>query len=278
MNSANEIVTPLGIKNATFDNHGFVAVTSLKCAGNMSFRRGLRTEVAINETRFLESLAINLSHADLCVLNTAQSTNVVFLGECNLRTGRRILSTSSPGVEKSLAFKTYHLSQPHHSVDAAFAHSLNQYLAVLAADCAPVFICDPITGLYGITHVGAIGALSGLMSQTIDCILALSNARLSNLLFYIGPCATQPNYKLTESLVYDSVFNQIDWESARRFDLKTSIVNELINNGVSYSNIETSRFCTVGDSSLFFSNGRARSYKAKQLEGRHMCLIGRKVP
>ena len=60
-------------------------------------------------------------------------------------------------------------------------------LGVLAADCAPVLMHDPVAGVIGAAHGGWRGALCGIIEATIGQMVALG-AECGRISAAIGPC------------------------------------------------------------------------------------------
>lgn len=68
-------------------------------------------------------------------------------------------------------------------------------LGVLAADCAPVLLCDPHARVIGAAHSGWKGALNGVLEQTLDAMERLGAARAA-VRAAIGPCLSVKNYEV----------------------------------------------------------------------------------
>jgi len=72
-------------------------------------------------------------------------------------------------------------------------------LAVVTADCAPVLFADAEAGVIGAAHAGWRGAVSGVVANTIDAMVALG-ARRSRITTAIGPAIAQENYEVDAAM------------------------------------------------------------------------------
>jgi YfiH family protein len=121
--------------------------------------------VRINRTRVAE--AMGLRPDQLVSLNQVHSPDVVTLTE--------------PPAERPAA-------------DAMVTNTPGLGLGILTADCAPVLFADRDAGVVGAAHSGWKGALTGVLSATVDAMRALG-AR--NIQAAIGPCIAQGSYEVT---------------------------------------------------------------------------------
>mgnify|MGYP005620078157 CR=1 FL=1 len=68
-------------------------------------------------------------------------------------------------------------------------------LGILTADCAPVFIYDPINNLISALHAGWKGAFKQIISKTINKF-KIKGSNLNDLIVVIGPCISKNNYEV----------------------------------------------------------------------------------
>ena len=68
-------------------------------------------------------------------------------------------------------------------------------LGILTADCAPVFIYDPIKNLISALHAGWKGAFKQIISKTIKNF-KIKGSNLNDLIVVIGPCISKNNYEV----------------------------------------------------------------------------------
>ena len=68
-------------------------------------------------------------------------------------------------------------------------------LGVLAADCAPVLLADPIAGVIGAAHAGWKGALTGVVEATVAAMVGLGAER-ARLRAVVGPCIGPSSYEV----------------------------------------------------------------------------------
>lgn len=68
-------------------------------------------------------------------------------------------------------------------------------LGVLAADCAPVLLCDPVARIIGAAHAGWRGAFGGVVEATVETMERLGAQRL-HIRAGIGPCIGRGSYEV----------------------------------------------------------------------------------
>ncbi|WP_293573636.1 peptidoglycan editing factor PgeF [Phaeobacter sp.] len=139
-------------------------------------------------------------------------------------------------------------------------------LSILTADCQPVLFADPEAGVIGAAHAGWRGTLDGVLSATIDAMVALGAER-SRINAVIGPCISQSAYEVGPEF-YDSFVSR-DSNSAmffkpgqgdrHLFDLPAFGLNSLRQAGIAAAT--WTHHCTYSDEERFFSYRRATHQK-----------------
>ena len=64
----------------------------------------------------------------------------------------------------------------------------------MTADCAPVFIYDPVNNLISAIHVGWKGAYKKIISKTLKKFKS-SGSNFNDLIVVIGPCIEKKTMK-----------------------------------------------------------------------------------
>ena len=137
-------------------------------------------------------------------------------------------------------------------------------LGVLAADCAPVLLCDPTARVIGAAHAGWRGALGGVVEATVAMMERLGAAR-PRIRAGIGPCIGRSSYEVGRE--FPQPFTAADraaeafFEPAPRpghflFDLVGYVGHRLAGSGVGM--VERTGCDTAADAERFFSYRRAR--------------------
>ena len=139
-------------------------------------------------------------------------------------------------------------------------------LAVLTADCQPVLLADRSAHVIGAAHAGWRGALDGVLTRTVDAMVALG-ARADHIQAVIGPTISQRAYEVGPEFM-DSFLAE-DPGHARffangqgdrlMFDLPAFGLHQLRQAGVQ---AEWTRHCTYSDSARFYSYRRSVHEKA----------------
>jgi YfiH family protein len=156
----------------------------------------------------------------------------------------------------------------HLNGDALITHVPGAVLVIQVADCQPVIIVDPATGVIANIHSGWRGSLQNIIGVTIDRMQAQYKSRPQDLVCAIGPslgpcCAEFVNYKQEIPQTFWGYRRPNDF-----FDFWQISIDQLINAGVKPVNISLAGICTKCNQHLFFS------YRGDQLTGRFAAVVG----
>jgi len=152
--------------------------------------------------------------------------------------------------------------------DAVVSATTGVVCGALAADCAPVLICDPQARVVAAAHAGWKGALTGVVEAAVARMVSLGADR-NRLRAAIGPCIGPASYEVGVEFLerfthfdaaYSRVFTPGVSPEKRMFDLPAFVLGRLRAAGV-----ETCEWIgrdTCAEPDLFFSNRRA--FKASE--------------
>jgi YfiH family protein len=79
--------------------------------------------------------------------------------------------------------------------DATLTATPGVICAVLTADCAPILLADPVSGIVGAAHAGWKGALDGIVQSTVTAMQALG-ADPRRMVAVVGPCIARDSYEV----------------------------------------------------------------------------------
>ncbi len=161
--------------------------------------------------------------------------------------------------------------------DALVTKTPGLILGALAADCAPVLLCDPHAGVVAAAHAGWKGAVGGIIESTVEAMVALG-ADPSRMVAAVGPCLTQASFEVGPDLM-EKVLDPSPWAEALfaagtgdrlQFDLKRYALGKLSRLGVAHSDALADD--TLSDAAGYFSNRRA-SKNGEPDYGRNLSAI-----
>ena len=149
-------------------------------------------------------------------------------------------------------------------------------LGILTADCAPVFIYDPVNNLISALHAGWKGAYKKIVSTTLRKFKS-SGSNFNDLIVVIGPCIGKDSYEVRNDFL-DKFIKQkksnIKFFKTKRnkiyFSLTDYIKEQLVKFGV--KNIEIIKKDTYLLSNNFFSARRSVKNKLNDY-GRNISVI-----
>ncbi len=182
------------------------------------------------------------------LVNRSTFANAIGISENDITCGQQSHSINVQQVETDeigRGAKSWENGFPE--TDALITRTANLPLAVLTADCAGVFIYDPVNKAVGVAHSGRKGTEGEILTKTIQKMHDIYGTCPENIIAGIGPCIYPCCYEL---------------------NLPKTIKAQLLQAGVKLENIEESGICTSCNNDIFYS------YRAdKKQTGRMINLI-----
>lgn len=131
--------------------------------------------------------------------------------EESVRTNRDLLKTTLQLPNEPIWINQTHSTittqatpeQRDQEADASYTHDSNQTCVVLTADCLPILFCNQKGTYVAAIHAGWRGLLHGIIESTLNA----SKASANELLAWLGPAISAPNYEVGEE-VREQFLNQ----------------------------------------------------------------------
>ncbi|MCY4100777.1 MAG: peptidoglycan editing factor PgeF [Rhodobacteraceae bacterium] len=153
-------------------------------------------------------------------------------------------------------------STPTFEADGMVTQQKGLGLAILTADCQPIFFLDPGNGITGAIHAGWKGTLKGVIGNAIREMISLGSD-VKNIRVVVGPSISMVNYEFGKDLRDEFVdnipasercFSQIS-DQKYLFDLMGLSRILLLKEGI--KQVEFIDLCTYQNESWFFSCRRS---------------------
>lgn len=169
-----------------------------------------------------------------------------------------------------------------YKMDALVSHVEGVLVGVKTADCVPVLLGDPRTGVFSAVHAGWRGTVQSIVLKAIERMSEIYGTRAEDLTAAIGPAATGRNYEIGRDVIdaFRENFSDLDHiftptrENHALVDLHTANREQLLRGGVRGENISVAPLCTMERTDLFFSYRKEKKLYGKT--GRLMSVIGLK--
>ncbi len=147
--------------------------------------------------------------------------------------------------------------------DGAVTNNPDIAVGALSADCAPILLADPGSGVVAAVHAGWKGALADIPGRAVDA-MAQAGARRERIVAAVGPCISQRAYEVgpefLETFLDDDPDNHRFFAPGRddrlQFDLPGFVLARLRAAGIAEA--EWIGRCTHADPDRFFSHRRSR--------------------
>ena len=164
-------------------------------------------------------------------------------------------------IHSNIVHKISKISKKRLKGDSLVTDKKGIALGILTADCAPVFIYDPINNLISALHAGWKGAYKNIISKTLKQFKS-KGSNLNNLIAVIGPCISKRNYEVKKDFFHkfvkrekSNIFFFYKKNNKIYLSLSDYIKKDLLKFGV--KNIEIIRKDTYLISNNFFSARRS---------------------
>lgn len=150
-------------------------------------------------------------------------------------------------------------------VDGHGAEAPGILLCVTVADCVPIYLAHPATGLVVLLHAGWRGVAGGILERGIHELSARAKAPPETLVMHCGVGICADCYEVGPEVVEALTGSRPGGPA--RLDLRTSLVERAARLRV--SDITASPWCSAHDEA-FFSHRRSRG-----ADGRMVAYLGR---
>lgn len=223
--------------------HGVTTRTAeLPLNGNMSFMVGdAPDEVRINRHAWADAIGYQ---ADRLVLGRQiHETSVVPVDESHAGSG-------ADSVETSIR-----------RVDGLMTDTPELPIGVMAADCVPILMYDPVVGAIAAVHAGWRGSIDGIAARAVESMREQYGSDPGDLQVCLGPSICSSCYQVGEEVVdrwrggpYRRLADPVSVTSeGLYFDLRAANRGLLTGSGVPDSSIEISDICTKCSNGSMFS-------------------------
>ncbi len=151
------------------------------------------------------------------------------------------------------------------STDALITNTPGVAIGVLAADCIPLMLFDPINKVVAVAHAGWRGTVGNIAGNCISVMSEKWGTNVKDVLVGIGPGIQMRNYEVGEEVVKEIAQLPIEISSSlvlsgeenKYFvDLQKVNFQLLCSLGIKEKNIDLMDLCTFSHRDLFFSARR----------------------
>ena len=164
-------------------------------------------------------------------------------------------------------------------VDGIITQDKNICIAILTADCCPIFLFDEENKFISCLHAGWKGVYSNLIKNALNYIIKIQ-PNINKIKAIIGPCLNKKNFEVSEDFKihfikvnsnYKNFFTSNNKNKKILFDMRNLIKFQLINNEI--NNIDDVNIDTYDNENLFFSHRRSKHLN-QLTTGRMINIIG----
>ncbi|KQC10505.1 MAG: hypothetical protein APR62_11980 [Smithella sp. SDB] len=167
----------------------------------------------------------------------------------------------------------YYSSREHLNYDAIITNRTNLAICIKTADCVPIFLVDRIKKIIAVVHAGWRSTALGITAKVIRLLIDKYHCLPCDILAVIGPAIGKCCFDL-DAAAADDFCKQKNHEAfvfpGKRqnkyaIDLAEANRRQIMNCGISESNIDVSDFCTSCRQDLFFSHRGSGGITGRQV-------------
>mgnify|MGYP006140810509 CR=1 FL=1 len=246
---------------------------SLKINNNISF--GFFTRNGGYSKGNFNSLNCNKSSEDTkvkIIKNIKKAQNQLKLNSKFLKTVHQFHSNKVIVINKSNMYKNF-------KADGLITQERSISIAVLTADCCPIFLFDKDASFISCLHAGWRGAYKNIINGSLKKILKIQQDK-KKINVVIGPCINKKNFEvenvfknkfIKKDKNYKKFFSNSSNKDKSLFDIRALIKYQLLENGI--KNIKNIDLDTYSNKNLFFSHRRS-THQNRLPTGRMINIIG----
>lgn len=248
-----------GFINAFSTRGGGVSNLPLGALNLAYFKGDDKANVAENRRRFLE--AIGAETATVMTARQTHSTDRCFVETNEQARGAQpdcdAMATKLPGV----------------------------LLAIQTADCLPVLIADPKSGVMAAIHAGWRGTAGRITERSVADLMLIHGVNPRDCIAALGPSACAECYEVGEEVIerykkefayWQKLFTNFKGGGKARLNVRAANIQQLKFCGFVEERIHAAEYCTMHQGELFFSYRREGKSQASGT-GRLLSLIGRRA-
>jgi len=171
--------------------------------------------------------------------------------------GTNIMAVTSDDIGSG-----FHKERDYHNIDGLITNEPGVNLSTFHADCAAVFLADPVGRAIGLIHAGWRGTVDKISAEAVSQMSNTYGTKSENIIAGIGPSICKLCFEVDEP-VYEMFadFREYTRPSEEKLDkyfidlksINRKVLEEL---GIRAQNIEVSPLCTKCDETLFYSHRR----------------------
>ena len=188
--------------------------------------------------------------------NIERAKKLINLNRKKLKTVNQIHSNKVILINKDNINQSY-------DADGIITQDKNISIAVITADCCPIFIFDNDLSFISCLHAGWRGSYLNIVKEAINKIKKIQpNFKKINVI--IGPCLNKNSFQVDENFKnkfikksknYEKFFYKKDKSSKNLFNMRGLIISQILENNI--TNLEEVNLDTYTNKNSFFSHRRS---------------------
>ena len=144
----------------------------------------------------------------------------------------------------------------YRQTDALITDKLNLFLTIQTADCFPVFLYGKKKSIVAAIHAGWRGVFNNIIENTVGMAIEKFRVDPADIIAAIGPGLQRECFEIRRdvfNLIDDKYLSDHPEKEKKYFDLRQTIYDRLLMQGIGAENIDKSEICTKCDRENFFS-------------------------
>jgi polyphenol oxidase len=152
------------------------------------------------------------------------------------------------------------------STDALITTTVGLPLVITVADCLSIVLYDPEKSVLAHVHAGWRGTMQQIVSKCVRTMSERLDVSPKTIVAFLGPSAGVCCYEVgSEVSVLFSAAHLQDRDGRTYLNLKSANLSQLLECGVTRSNVEVSEWCTICNPGIFHSYRRDRDRSGRMM-------------
>lgn len=227
--------------------------------------------------------ALNLTHFKGDSKENVEENRRRFLKAIGAESAIIVTSRQTHSTERCFIKSITQAKGSAQECDSIMTRIAGVLLSVQTADCLPLLIADPRTGMMAAIHAGWRGTAGRITERTMADLMLAYGVNTRECIAALGPAACVECYEVGEDVIerYRKEFRYwrnlvVNFKEGGKayLDVRAANIQQLIYCGISEDRIYTAPYCTMHQNDLFFSYRRESGGEPSRV-GRLLSVIGR---
>lgn len=138
--------------------------------------------------------------------------------------------------------------------DALITSDCRYLLTITVADCLPLYFYDNTKHIVAIAHAGWRGVVAQIAKEVVDAFVSNYGSNFKDIEVFIGPHIKDCHFEVKADVAANFKISETVISNKKTYiNLASAVTSQLLDRGISETNIQVSSECTFCSSAKYFS-------------------------